>query len=81
VAIAQATGGKNLVQIGIFSVEANAGRAAASVTKAGMTAKTLKETSQGKTFWRVTAGPSSDRNAMLAKVKTLGFSDAYFVSR
>jgi cell division septation protein DedD len=49
--------------------------------KAGLPATILKETSQGKTFWRVTAGPVADRNAMLATAKSLGFSDAYFVSR
>lgn len=77
------SGGKNLIQIGIFSVEANANRASASLGKAGIPAKVVKESSQGKTFWRVTAGPAdaSGRDAMLSKVKGLGFKDAYFVSR
>lgn len=75
--------GKNLIQIGIFSVEANANRAAASLKKAGIGASVLKESSQGKTFWRVTAGPteSAARESTLSKVKSLGFNDAYFVSR
>ena len=82
-ATAPATTGRNLVQIGIFSVEANAKRAADSVRKAGIAANILRESSQGKTFWRVTAGPAATggRDAMLTKVKGLGFTDAYFVSR
>lgn len=77
------TGGKNLIQIGIFSVEANANRAASTLSKAGISAKVNKDSSQGKTFWRVTAGPApaNARDATLSKVKGLGFSDAYFVSR
>ncbi|WP_233587068.1 SPOR domain-containing protein [Pseudorhodobacter sp. E13] len=80
---AAASGGKSLIQIGIFSVEANANRAASTLTKAGVPAKVSTESSQGKTFWRVTAGPTdaSTRAATLSKVKGLGFSDAYFVSR
>jgi len=77
------SGGNNLLQIGLFSVQANANRAAASVKKAGIAANVLKENSYGKTFWRVTAGPggAATRDAMLSKVKALGFTDAYFVSR
>jgi cell division septation protein DedD len=78
-----ANGARNLIQIGLFSVEANAKRAAETLKKAGITANILNETSQGKTFWRVTAGPAdaAGRSALLEKVKSLGFSDAYFVSR
>ncbi len=78
-----ASTGKNLIQIGIFSVEANANRASGTLSKAGIPAKVIKESSQGKTFWRVTAGPTdaSSRAATLTKVKGLGFTDAYFVSR
>lgn len=77
-------GGRNLLQIGIFSVEANAKSAAAQLTKAGAQTQVKKEESQGKTFWRVLAGPATDaaaRDALLAKVKGAGFKDAYFVSR
>lgn len=79
-----AAGGRNLLQIGIFSVEANATRAAEQVKKAGAEARVRKEESQGKTFWRVLAGPAAsaaDRDALLAKVKQLGYADAYFVTR
>ncbi|WP_022702837.1 SPOR domain-containing protein [Pseudorhodobacter ferrugineus] len=77
------TGGKTLIQIGIFSVEANANRAAATLTQAGVAANVTKDSTQGKTFWRVVAGPAAAnaRDATLSKVKGLGFTDAYFVSR
>lgn len=81
--VSEPEGGKNLVQIGLFSVQANADRAAATVKTSGIPAQILKEASQGKTFWRVTAGPADPtaRANMLSKVKALGFTDAYFVSR
>jgi cell division septation protein DedD len=75
---------KPYLQIGIFSVEANATRAATALRKAGALVEIKQETSHGKTFWRVIAGPATtaeDRDALLAKVKGLGFADAYFVSR
>lgn len=76
-------GGTALIQIGIFSVEANATRASATLTKSGIPASVTKDSSQGKEFWRVTAGPTAAnaRDATLSKVKGLGFTDAYFVSR
>jgi cell division septation protein DedD len=78
-----AASGKAMIQIGIFSVEANANRAASTLTKAGIAASVTKDSSQGKTFWRVTAGPapSNARDATLTKVKGLGFTDAYYLSR
>lgn len=77
------TSGKGLIQIGIFSVEANANRASGTLTKAGIAASVTKDSSQGKDFWRVTAGPaaSNARDATLTKVKGLGFTDAYYLSR
>lgn len=80
---AAAGGGRNLIQIGIFSVEANANGAAAALRKGGTAAEVKRETSQGKTFWRVVAGPaeSGGRDALLAKVRAAGFKDAYFVAR
>jgi cell division septation protein DedD len=79
----KSTGEKNLIQIGIFSVEANANRASKTLSKAGIAAEVTKGSSQGKTFWRVVAGPAAAnaRDATLSKVKGLGFTDAYFVSR
>ncbi|MFN3937994.1 MAG: SPOR domain-containing protein [Gemmobacter sp.] len=81
---APATGGRNLLQIGIFSVEANANRAAEQVRRAGAQANVRREESQGKTFWRVTAGPANtaaERDALLRQMRDLGYRDAYFVSR
>lgn len=70
---AAATGGTR-IQIGIFSVEANAKRAVDALTKAGITSTIRKEESQGKSFWSVIA--RGDRST-LAKVKSAGFADAY----
>lgn len=69
------------LQIGIFSVEANADRAVATLRKAGITATSRKETTQGKTWWSVTASGAGDRAALLARVKDLGFADAYPIGR
>lgn len=67
-----------LIQIGIFSVEANAKRAADTLAKAGVAANVREEKSQGKAFWSVTASGGSDA---LAKVKAAGFADAYMLKR
>ncbi len=78
------SGGKSLIQLGIFSVEANAKSAAEMVKKAGAPATVRSETSNGKPYWSVVAGPAdtpAERDALMAKVKGLGFADAYFVSR
>lgn len=72
------------VQIGIFSVEANAKKAAAQMQKAGMSASVKADASQGKSFWRVIVGPAAtvaDREALVGKVKGLGYPDAYPVSK
>ena len=70
------------VQIGIFSQEANADSTAESFRQAGIAPTIKRQTSSGKTFYRVIVGPAaneSEREALLAKVKDLGFSDAYSV--
>ena len=79
-----ASGGRNLIQIGIFSVESNANGAAGQLRKAGAAVTVKREESQGKVYWRVIAGPANDaagRDALMAKVKGAGFKDAYFVAR
>ena len=77
-ATAPAKGGASVAQIGIFSVEANAKRAVDQLTKAGIAATIKKGQTQGKDHWSVTAsGP--DKAALLAKVKGLGFTDAYII--
>ena len=68
------------IQLGIFSVEANANQTADMLRKADIAQSVKKSDSNGKTYWRVLAGPAAtatDRSALLAKVKALGFSDAY----
>lgn len=71
-----AASGGGLIQIGIFSVEANANRAAAALVKAGISADIRKEASQGKSFWSVTARGDS---GVMGKIKQAGFKDAYFL--
>jgi cell division septation protein DedD len=63
-----------LIQVGIFSVRANAQRAVDLLAKAGITATIREEKSQGKIFWSVTA--RGDK-ATLAKIRAAGFADAY----
>ncbi|MGR3271793.1 SPOR domain-containing protein [Thalassococcus profundi] len=71
------------LQIGIFSVEANANNTATAMRQAGMVPTVKKQSSSGKTFWRVLVGPAqteSERDTLLAKIKSSGFTDAYAVS-
>jgi cell division septation protein DedD len=71
------------VQIGIFSVEANANSTAAGLREQGVVPTVKRQESQGKVFWRVIVGPAAsqqERESILAKVKGLGFTDAYFVA-
>ena len=67
-----------LIQIGIFSVEANAKRASDILTKAGVASTIFAETSHGKPLWSVTARGNA---ALLTKIKAAGFADAYTLSR
>lgn len=74
---------KPYIQIGIFSVESNAKNTAASMRTAGIVPTVKKQTSRGKTFWRVIVGPAtstSERKALLKKIKAAGFADAYAVT-
>lgn len=74
---------KPYIQIGIFSVEANAKRTADVMRREGMVPEVRKQSSSNKTFWRVLVGPAqtkSERSALLKKVKAAGFSDAYAVT-
>ena len=77
---ASPTGGSARIQIGIFSVEANAQRAADRLKEGGVSADLRKEESNGKAFWSVVANGAGGSKALLAKVRQLGFSDAYVVS-
>ena len=74
---------KPFIQIGIFSVEANATRTASQMRTAGLVPTIKRGESGGKAFWRVLVGPaqnSSERKALLSKIKGEGFSDAYAVT-
>lgn len=74
---------KPFIQLGIFSVEANANRTADQMRRAGIIPTVYEQSSNGKKFWRVVVGPaqsSSERAALLKKVKSTGFSDAYAVT-
>ncbi len=74
---------KPFIQIGIFSVKANADNTANLLRNSGVV-PTIKEfNSNGKTYWRIVVGPVgtvSDRKAILKKVAGLGFGDAYSVT-
>lgn len=72
------------IQLGIFSVEANARRAQEMAGNAGLSARVHAGSTQGNAFWRVTAGPAAtaqERQQLLEQVKALGFNDAYAVRR
>ncbi|WP_298909010.1 SPOR domain-containing protein [uncultured Aliiroseovarius sp.] len=74
---------KPFIQIGIFSVEQNAKNTAASLRAAGITPTIKPGDSNGKKFWRVVAGPATNKAelaALLKKIEGLGFVDAYAVS-
>lgn len=74
---------KPYLQIGIFSVEANAERTAKQMRGAGMLPTVKKQEANDKPFWRVLVGPAtsaSERAELLSKIKSEGFSDAYAVS-
>lgn len=74
---------KPFLQIGIFSVEANANRAATAMRNAGMVPEVKQQTTQGKPFWRVLVGPAAtpaERTTLLNKIKQEGFTDAYAVA-
>lgn len=74
---------KPFIQIGIFSVEANARNTAESLRQAGMVPTVKPGKMNGKTFWRVIVGPATstaERATLLKKIKGLGFTDAYFVT-
>ncbi|MGJ8618447.1 MAG: SPOR domain-containing protein [Sulfitobacter sp.] len=74
---------KPFVQLGIFSVEANATRTAKQMRGAGMVPTVKRSEINGKAFWRVLVGPAgskSELNNLIKAIKAEGFSDAYAVS-
>ena len=74
---------KPYIQIGIFSIQANATRTADQMRNAGIIPTVYEQSSSGKPFWRVVVGPAkslSERSQLLKTVKGEGFSDAYAVT-
>lgn len=74
---------KPFVQLGIFSTEGSAKEASAKLSKAGIIGTIKPFKSKGKSYWRLIAGPVTSktaRQALLKKVKGLGFKDAYPVT-
>ncbi len=74
---------KPYIQIGIFSIEANANRSANQMRSAGMLPTVKRSEINGKAFWRVVVGPAAtttELNNLLKSIKAEGFSDAYAVS-
>ena len=74
---------KPFIQLGIFSVEANATRTGQQMRNAGLIPTIKHRERGGKPFWRVLVGPAnnkSERTTLLKKIKGEGFSDAYAVT-
>ncbi len=74
---------KPFIQIGIFSIEANAERTAKQMRGAGIIPTVKKFERDGKPFWRVVVGPAgtnAERSQLLTKIKGEGFTDAYAVT-
>lgn len=76
VATPAAKSGGRPIQIGFFSVEANAKRAVDTLATAGIPAEMRSETSAGKSYWSVIARGDA---ALLSKIKAAGFADAYLL--
>lgn len=73
---------KPYIQLGIFSVEANANALVTQMTGRGIPARVASSTVQGQPYWRVLVGPaesSAQRAGWLDQVKAQGFADAYLV--
>lgn len=71
------------IQIGIFSVQANADRTATQMRSAGVIPIVKTFERDGKPFWRVVVGPAataSERSQLLKTIKGEGFTDAYAVT-
>lgn len=71
------------VQVGLFTVEANASAAATGLRQGGIVPTIVPGTNASGTFWRVLVGPMTnpdDQTEILSQVKALGYSDAFLVS-
>ena len=70
------TAGARPIQVGFFSLEANADRAVGALAKAGVTTTSRREENNGKAYWSVTTRGDA---ATLKAIKGAGFADAYFL--
>ena len=73
---------KPYLQIGLFSIQANAMNTAKMLSASNVPMRVLPESLGGKRFWRVLAGPAqteNQRSAFLARIMSLGFGDAFAV--
>lgn len=73
---------KPYIQIGIFSVEANARATADRLTAAGMPIRVIAGQGSSRPYWKVIAGPAqtaTERSDLLSRIKGAGFADAYIV--
>lgn len=64
------------VQVGIFSIEANAKRAADKIKTAGVPSEIRKGSTNGKDYWSVVSRGDA---TTLSKIKAAGFADAYML--
>ncbi|MFT6223383.1 MAG: rare lipoprotein A [Paracoccaceae bacterium] len=74
---------QSFVQIGIFSIKANATGAAKALTERGLAAEMREHDAPDKPFWRVLVAADAEtggREATLQSVRKAGFADAYFVT-
>ncbi len=72
------------IQLGFFSVEANAKNTLKALETRKIPGKVIKATAKGKTFWRVLAGPAQtkgERAAYMTEIKKMGFNDAYLTEK
>ncbi|MEM6941311.1 MAG: SPOR domain-containing protein [Pseudomonadota bacterium] len=73
---------KPFVQIGIFSRERSARRAARQMTRAGVIPTVKESEINGQPFWRVVVGPAASQTeiaSLTEQIKAQGFTDAYTV--
>lgn len=74
---------KPYVQVGIFSREENAERAAKQMRGAGMVPTIRTQEANAKPFWRVIVGPAGsadERKTLQDRIRSEGFTDAYAVT-
>ncbi|WP_432640445.1 SPOR domain-containing protein [Albidovulum sp.] len=75
---------RSYIQIATFTAEENATTAADKVKSAGLTATVIPEQGNEKPYWRVVVGPVAsvaERDALMTRVKDIGFADAFPVAK